>query len=74
MFDELGLVGWLFVGLGWIVAGLGFAWLFGGVARAGRAERKSGDIPSAVGLYAAGTDRDEERVPSQGAFNHPAKL
>ena len=71
MFDELGLMGWLFVGLGWIVAGLGVAWLFGGIARTGRGERTAGDIPSAVRLY---TERDQEHTAAPATFNEPAKL
>jgi hypothetical protein len=75
MIDELGLMGWLLVALGWIAAGLGVAWLFGSVARAGRGERSDHRVPSAVNLY---TDRADEQSPAPGAIttslNGPAKL
>jgi len=73
MHDELGLTGWLFIALGWLVAGLGVAWLFGGIAQAGRSERRNRSVPSAVGLY---TNRDEEPAPAPGVLDldHPAKL
>jgi len=75
MIAELGLMGWLFIALGWIVAGLGAAWLFGSLVRAGKGERADRGIPSAVNLH---TDRTAEQSPAPDAItttlNQPAKL
>jgi hypothetical protein len=75
MIAELGLMGWLFIALGWIVAGLGVAWLFGSFVQAGKAERANRSIPSAVSLY---RDRSEEQSRAPDAIttslNRPAKL
>lgn len=75
MFGELGWLGWLFVALGWIVAGLALAWFFGAFARAGRAERTDRSVPSTVEFY---KDHSGEQAPAPdpatNSFNRPAKL
>lgn len=74
MFAELGLTGWLLVALGWLVAGLGLAWVFGRFVQAGKGERSDREVPSAVRLY---SDRVEEssRAPDviEPSLNGPAK-
>jgi hypothetical protein len=76
MIDELGLMGWLLVALGWTAAGLGVAWLFGSIAQAGKGGPADRRVPSAVKLY--NTDRADEQSAAPGAIttslNDPAKL